>query len=851
MTPRLPSPALLLAPLLPLAAAAFAPFAAAQAMAPAAMDGAPSEEQIAFFEKTIRPALVKHCYDCHASDSAKIRGGLLLDTREGIRAGGDSGPAAVPFQPEASLLLAAIRYEDPDTAMPPKYRLDADLVADFEKWIAMGAPDPREKASKVELPQTYTSTIDIEKGREYWAYQAPAKPAVPAPADPAWTRNSIDAFVAAAHNGAGLSPAADAEPRDLLRRLHFDLVGLPPRPDEVVEFERAYRENPDSAVGETVARLLASERFGERWGRRWLDVARYAESSGKEVNATFPQAWRYRDYVIDSFNADKPFDRFLVEQIAGDLLPAESDAQRAEQLVATGFLALGTKGLNEQNSRQFRFDLVDEQIDTATQAFLATTAACARCHDHKFDPIPMSDYYALAGIFLSSETLYGTTNGQQTRRATQLIELPKGSVKSLPGIPLAESIDLAFQRETMLQSIRELEAEALEARRGGGDAGADAAQRANLRAQFQRTQVGLAEGRLALYDAEGNALDLAMGMRDSKEPFDSQILLRGEEDLAIEQRAPRGFLQVIQTGDEQPIPSDQSGRLQLARWMASPENPLTARVIANRVWLWLFGEGIVPSVDNFGTTGEAPSHPELLDHLAVRLVELDWSVKDLVREITASRTYRMATTHDPAMEEKDPENRLLWRARPRRLDAEATRDAILSVSGQLDLERPLGSVVAEVGPAFVGRGLPETRFEAESPHRSVYLPVVRGAVPESLALFDFADPSLPLGKRENTNVPSQALFLMNSPFVTTAAERLASLLYNELGLRGSELAREAFLRTFSRPPTEAEGIETKAFIDRFLAVAKDQGLPDEQARLLALTSFCQSLLCSAEFRFLN
>jgi hypothetical protein len=285
--------------------------------------------------------------------------------------------------------------------------------------------------------------------------------------------------------------------------------------------------------------------------------------------------------------------------------------------------------------------------------------------------------------------------------------------------------------------------------------------------------------------------------------------------------------------------------------MASPANPLTARVLANRVWLWLFGEGLVSSVDNFGATGEKPSHPELLDHLAIRLVELDWSVKDLIREITASRTYRMAATFDAADYEKDPENRSLWRARPRRLDAESLRDATLAVSGQIDLERPDGSVVATAGSGFVGRNLPETIFETESPHRSVYLPIVRGAVPESLALFDFSDPSLTSGKREITTVPSQALYLMNSPFLLESADAFARLLYNERSLRGPDLAREAFYRAFSRPPTEAEGAEAKAFIDQFLTAAKSKGLSDDEARQLALTSFCQSLLSSAEFRYLN
>ncbi len=518
-------------------------------------------------------------------------------------------------------------------------------------------------------------------------------------------------------------PRPDADPRSLLRRLSFDLTGLPPAPEDVERFVAAYNENADSAIGETVARLLASEQFGERWGRHWLDVARYAESSGKEVNATYPHAWRYRDYVIDSFNADKPFDCFLVEQIAGDLLPAKNDAQRAEQLVATGFLAIGTKNLNEQNSRQFRFDLVDEQIDTMSQAFLATTAACARCHDHKFDPIPMSDYYALAGIFLSSETLYGTPNGQQSRRATDLIDLP-ASVKSLPGLSLGELIDLEYQRDVLNETAEDLQEQAAEARRNGDDD----AQRFVARILGTRTQIGIIESKLLDYSADGTPRRLAMGIRESGEPFDSQILIRGEEENATDERVPRGFLQVVKTGDERPIPGDQSGRLQLAEWMASPENPLTARVLANRIWLWLFGEGLVSSVDNFGATGEKPSHPELLDHLAIRLVELDWSVKDLIREITASRTYRMAATFDAADYEKDPENRSLWRARPRRLDAESLRDATLAVSGQIDLERPDGSVVATAGSGFVGRNLPETIFETESPHRSVYLPIVRGAV---------------------------------------------------------------------------------------------------------------------------
>lgn len=808
-----------------------------------------SPDQIEFFEKTIRPALIKHCYECHSKESGKIKGGLVLDTRESTRLGGDSGPAVVPFKPEESLLLTAIHYEDSDLEMPPKYRLDSDLVKAFEEWIAAGAADPRERASGEQSIEKYTNTIDIEKGRAHWAYQTPKTAAPPAVADTAWPRNAIDHHIAAAQAAAGVTPAPDAEPRSLIRRLSYDLTGLPPTPEEARDFARAYAESPDSAIETTVSRLLASERFGERWGRHWLDVARYGESTGKEINATYPDAWRYRDYVIDAFNADKPFDEFLSEQIAGDLLPAASPTERAEHLVATGFLAIGTKGLNEQNSRQFRFDLVDEQIDTTTQAFLATTVACARCHDHKFDPVPMSDYYALAGIFLSSETLFGTANGQQNRRATDLIELPAGTAK-LPDRSLAEMIDLEYQRDLVNERIETLRNEAAEARREGGEAGGDAAQRALLRILATTTQLGILEGTLAAYEDDGTARALALGMRDRPEPFDSQVLIRGEEDQATESRVPRGFLQVVKTGDEKAIPPDRSGRLELAQWMTSPENPLTARVIANRIWLWLFGEGLVSTPDNFGTTGEGPSHPELLDHLAVRLVELDWSVKDLIREIVSSRTYRMATTFDADDFEKDPDNRLLWRVSPRRLDAESLRDATLAVSGQLDLARPLGSAVAEAGVGFVGRNIPEASFETDSRHRSIYLPIVRGAVPESLALFDFSDPSLIAGKREITTVPSQALYLMNSPFIQSAADAFSRRLI-EADLQGPELARQAFELAYSRPPTQAEGEGAKAFFERFLAAAEADGKSPDEAKRLAFTSFCQSLLASAGFSYLD
>ncbi|MCG8601671.1 MAG: PSD1 and planctomycete cytochrome C domain-containing protein, partial [Verrucomicrobiales bacterium] len=722
-----------------------------------------SPEHTEFFESKIRPALIKHCYKCHAEEGDKVKGGLLLDTRASSQSGGDSGPAVVPFDLNESLLITAIRYEDSTLEMPPKYKLDADVIADFEKWIEMGAPDPRERRSSTGAPEEYTNTIDLEEGRKHWAYQVPVKPRVPEiSTDGAPVKSPIDAFVRQKREEAGFDAPASADAQTILRRLYFDLVGLPPSPEEVKDFVRQYEKDADASVSGLVDRLLETDQFGERWGRRWLDVARYGESSGKETNATFPHAWRYRDYVIDSFNEDKPINQFIIEQLAGDLLDAENEEDAAENVIATGFLAIGTKGLNEQNARQFRFDLVDEQIDTTTQAFLGTTAACARCHDHKFDPIPMSDYYSLAGIFLSSNTMFGTAEALQNRKATELIPLPDFLAGGFAEKSMGELIDLEMQLDMLQERLDELNVEARAARREGDN---DRVVQIRQQSLGLRNRVGINRRILAGYNESGKAIPVAMGMQDHPDPFDAQILIRGEEDNPTEGRVPRGFLQVIKTHDEEPIPSDESGRLQMAHWITSPENPLTSRVFVNRVWSWMFGEGIVRSVDNFGTTGEAPTHPELLDYLAVRFHELDWSVKDLVREIANSDAYRMSSEHNDASFEKDPENTHLWRFNKRRLDAEAIRDATLSVSGKLDPERPDGSLVSRAGDGFVGRNIQETELNAATDVRSVYLPIVRGLVPESLALFDFADPSLLSGKREITTVPSQALYMMNSNFI--------------------------------------------------------------------------------------
>lgn len=813
-----------------------------------------SEEQLNFFESKIRPVLVKNCYKCHAKEGDKIKGGLLLDTRDGSIRGGDSGSALTPGNAEESLIYIAMTYEDSSLEMPPKTKLPNHVLADFKKWIDMGAPDPRRSADADKPAEKYSSTIDIEKGRkEHWAYQVPTKHEVPQTKKADWAKNEIDQFVLASLEKNELAPNSDTDARTFLRRVYYDLIGLPPSIAATEAFVKAWDLDPDKATANAVDELLASERFGERWGRHWLDVARYAESSGRESNATFPHAWRYRDYVIDAFNDDKPFDQFVVEQIAGDLLQFETDEQQAEQLVATGFLTIGTKGLNERNPRQFRFDMIDEQIDTATKAVLATTVACARCHDHKFDPIPMSDYYAMAGIFLSSHTHFGSPRTAQNRNSTSLIELPGNVPSAGEKLPLGELVDLQARNDMIAKQLRETEEKVREARASGNT---DAAQRLRLQSLNNINQSGIVKSNLEAFDNDGNRKPLAMAMQDGDTLYDSPILVRGEIENATKETVPRGFVQVIQTNDERPIPETQSGRLQMARWMTSPENPMTSRVFVNRTWHWLFGQGLVTSVDNFGTTGEKPTHPELLDQLAVRFIEMEWSVKSLIKEIVTSRTYRMNSNYDEAKFLTDPDNKQLWRTNKRRIDAESFRDAALAVSGQIDLERPQGSIVAAQGNGFVGRAGAISSVEdyltnSNFSNRSVYVPVIRDMLPDSLQLFDFADPSLVLGARETTTVPSQALFLMNSNFLQTNAEAMSNLLTNELNLRGGKLGYTAFYLCYSRPPTEEEGRKTKAYFERFISTAKESGLNEAEATKLALHTFCQSLMSSAEFRYVN
>ncbi|WP_168566013.1 PSD1 and planctomycete cytochrome C domain-containing protein [Crateriforma spongiae] len=780
-----------------------------------------------FFETKIRPVLVKHCYECHSTESGKSRGGLKVDTRDALRRGGESGPAIRGRSALDSLLYQSITY-DGDYQMPPKGKLPDQVIADIRRWIEMGAPDPRVTKNVPDVK----SEIDVAAGRNFWAYQLPKLVRPPTVTNASWPRNDLDRFVLARLESEDLQPVADAEAGVLVRRLFFVLTGLPPTPAAIehwsAEIEGDSTGLNQAAIEKLVDTLLGSKYFGERWGRHWLDVARFAESTGGDSNNVHQHAWRYRDYVIDSFNNDKPFNRFIMEQVAGDLLPIGSDAEWAENIIATGFLAVGQKLVGEEDAQKFYADLVDEQIDATTRAFLATTVACARCHDHKADPIPQSDYYALAGIFRATETHYGLIKAQ-TRQATTLIDITGlGPEPGIPALTADEYAELVKARDDARQTVDD----AMKKIRSGENVFRGTLRR--IRSDRDET-----EATLQAYDSRGNPRVFAMGTQDRNFPLPTRLLLRGEIDKPA-QLVPRGFVQVLSKPGRHSLPPriNGSGRLELAEWIASEQNPLTARVIVSRVWYWMFGQGLVRTADDFGASGERPSHPQLLDHLAARFMENGWSIKSLIREIAMSRTWQLSSDFDAANFDIDPDNRLLWRTNKRQLEAESIRDAMLFAAGNLDPERPLGTYLRSVGEGTVGQNVFEPVIRAiESNHRSVYLPRVRSVMPEMLELFDAPDAGSVSGTRESTSSPLQALYMLNNEFVASQAESLADRLLNQ---PASQRVDSAYLLLLGRRSTPAERQHAFAFMDSL----NDSSRLDKRDKLLA---YCQVLMCTTEF----
>jgi hypothetical protein len=725
----------------------------------------PTAAEIQFFETKIRPILADRCYDCHSQKSTKLKGGLSVEYNETLRKGGHNGPAIVPGDLEKSLLIKAIRYTDPDLQMPPKGdKLSPTQVADLETWVKMGAPDPRKAGAS-----SYAKDL-LKNSRDHWAFQPLKKTSPPTVKNPGWVKTPVDSFILAKLEENEMTPSPAADKRTLIRRATFDLTGLPPTVDEVNKF---LDDNSPDAFAKVVDRLLASPQYGEHWGRHWLDVARYADTKG-DVNRNRdvpvnPSAWTYRDYVIQSFNQDKPFNKFIIEQLAADKLTLGTNRWT---LAALGFLSLGDRFNNN------RHDIINDIIDTVTKATMGLTVSCARCHDHKFDPISQKDYYALHGVFSSSmEPEYHPYIGQikntpdYQEYAKEFNELVK---------ELEESKKTEYRRKSKQEREEEI----------------------RIRREIARLDM-----------THPGAPPRAPVVFDTPKPRDSRVFIRGEAGNPGE-LVRRRFLEIF-SGTNSFFKSG-SGRYELAQSIVHPNNPITPRVLVNRAWLHHFGEGIVTTPDDFGTQATPPSHPELLDYLASRFIQDGWSMKKLHRLIMLSSAYQQNSDNNRAYAKKDPQNRLLWRANIRRLDLESVRDSLLAIGGELDLT--LGGRPVDLGaPPY-------------SPRRTIYGYVDRRNLPEIYTQFDFANPDLSTGKRYNTTVPQQALFMMNSPLVVELARHLVGRPEFELMTDAKKKISDLYQQIYQRDPTAAElqlGVE---FIKESPASEKMQVNPRDLAK---------------------
>ena len=738
-------------------------------------------------EQSGRAILDRHCMACHGEARTA---GLDMRQRKTMLEGGKTGPAVIPGNADESLLYQAASHTGKLKMPPDVERLAAADLKVLQEWInqeELWRPPPQK-------------AIFTEEQKSFWSFQPIRDPKRPEVKDADWAKTPLDRFILAKLEEKGLTPSPPADKRTLIRRVTYDLTGLPPAPEEINEF-LAGESEPDEydeklfpALARLVDRLLESPHYGERWGRQWLDVVRYADTTGIDGNFVFRYAYRYRDYVVLAFNDDKPYDQFIIEQLAGDLLPSTKNLDLAlQRAIATGFLMLGPKGTAEQDKEKLVLDIVDEQIEVMGKVFLGLTVACARCHDHKFDPIPTRDYYSLAGIFKSTETL------SDLEHTSMWWEHP---VLEIPG---GEKVTVMAPKEG--------------------------------------------------------------------KPADLQVHIRGNYHNLGEE-APRGFLRIIASEDHPPIETEQSGRLELARWIAGSDNPLTPRVMVNRIWQGHFGRGLVATSDNFGSTGETPSHPELLDWLASRFIESGWSIKAVHRLILLSNTYQMQSFPREEGQQVDPDNRLLWRMNRRRLDTEQLRDSILAISGRLD--RTIGGDIfdwqdknetVDTERGLFATGLAGESFEAyNSLRRSIYLPVVRNQLPVMFQQFDFADANAVTSKRNDTTVAPQALFLMNNSFSREQSLHFATRLLEgmsehplferlyRLGLaeeNHEDRLRLAHVEVLGRSPTAEELVQAANFLSEYTERLKSAGQSEEGSRLAAWQSYCQSLFCLNEFLYID
>jgi Protein of unknown function (DUF1553)/Protein of unknown function (DUF1549)/Planctomycete cytochrome C len=772
------------------------------------------------FEAEIRPVLVRTCFPCHGGK--KTGGGLRVGTRDELVRGGESGPAVVPNQPGQSLLIRAIGHGDESLQMPPGKKLPESTIAAFTRWIAAGAPWPESVRR--------SGTEAAAASPRHWAFE-PVKPVQPPPDPTGWSVHPIDRFIAARHKAAGLRPVADADRRTLLRRVSFDLIGLPPAPEEVADF--VADDRPD-AFARVVERLLASPHYGERWGRHWMDVAHYADTAGDNADYPVPELARYRDYVIDSLNVDLPFDRFVREQLAGDILAGQAGPEGASApIVATGFLALSRRYATAPY--ELWHLTLEDAIETTGRAFLGLTLRCARCHDHKYDPLPQRDYYALYGIFASTRFPYAGSEEFQTKKFPRQNFVPTAAA----GVVAAGVRARDDRLKSLEREIADIES-TMAGKKAPSKAGrADPPRLAALRKEHDRLR------------RAGLPPDLPCAYAVSEGPPQDAAVQRGGDPGRAGPVVPRGVPRLAFFSGASPpaVAAGASGRLELAQWITRPDHPLTARVIANRVWQHHFGRGIVSTPSNFGVRGEPPSHPALLDWLAARLVASGWSIKDLHRQILLSHTYRLASEFDGRSAGADPGNHWLWRFDRRRLDAESIRDAMLAVSGQLDRRRPSAHPFP---PIEDWHWTQHNAFKAVYPseQRSVFLMTQRLVKHPFLAIFDGPDTNTSTDVRPNSTVPLQALYLMNNPFVQEQSAALARRLLHEACDTPRRLER-AWELAWSRPPAQRENERACRYLATYSAAAAASGIRNDRLDLEAWTSLARILMTANDFLYIE
>ncbi|MCY2976712.1 MAG: DUF1553 domain-containing protein [Planctomycetota bacterium] len=753
----------------------------------------PAHAEAIRFSLDVLPILSEHCYHCHGPDEKAREAGLRLDVEEGAT-GGDR-PAIVRGQSEASELIRRILSADPDEVMPPpsKSKLTPQQIELLKRWVDEGAG-----------------------WGGHWAFEPVKKPTVPE-AGEGWALNEIDRFIAAGHLKANIKPVGDADHRALIRRATFDLTGLPPTAEEVDAFLRECEEDISpsaNAYARLIDRLLDSKAHGERWGRHWLDVARYADTAGDAPDYPIQQAWRYRNYVIDAFNADKPYDQFLREQIAGDLLPAKDDAQRQGQITATGFIALSRRFFGGKSEKVGNLTFEDT-LDTLGRATMGLTMSCARCHDHKFDPIPTSDYYAMYGFFES--TIYPSTRPGMKTTIPLVTEEQRARILGDLAGPVAE----------MEAKIAQLSRE-IDTMIGKGED-----------AKSKESELKEVEKELAKLKKELPEIPSAYAVIDANKPKNAKLQIRGEQSNGAAE-VPRGFLQVL-GGQKLSADTRGSGRLELADWIASKDNPLTTRVIVNRLWHHHFGRGIVTTTNDFGSRGGLPSNPELLDWLADRLVAENWSLKQMHRLIMLSRTYQLAVDDSPVSFQRDPNNALVWRHDRRRLTAEEARDSMMIVSGVLDRTQPEGHPFGAVDNLTEHTPF---RGDFESMHRSVYVMQQRNRRHPFFELFDGANTASSTGERGQTITPSQALFQLNSQWVSgwshAAAERV-----KDAGDAAAQV-KQLYRIVLARDANDQQVAQAVAYLKRFESIQDAK-----RVEANGLASLTRALFASNEFMFIE